>query len=150
YFEVMHAASLLGAYVVPLNWHSSAEEIRYILSDCMPRALIGHAGLLAGVAVAIPAGLPTFAVPDPGLSVPSDAPVRARDWMVHRDGFGGWSEPARAPRGTMIYTSGTTGRPKGVRRAPMSAEQLRKNAALLRQIYGIEEGMRAFVCGPLY
>ena len=50
----------------------------------------------------------------------------------------------------MIYTSGTTGHPKGVRRAPMNSEQVRKNAALLRDIYGIEEGMRAFVCGPLY
>jgi long-chain acyl-CoA synthetase len=50
----------------------------------------------------------------------------------------------------MIYTSGTTGHPKGVRRAPMNPEQVWKNAALLRDIYGIEEGMRAFVCGPLY
>jgi long-chain acyl-CoA synthetase len=149
YFEVMHAASLLGAYVVPLNWHSSSEEIRYILSDCTPRALIGHAGLLANVAAAIPAELPTFAVPDPGVS-PSGMPAFAHSWASYRDGFGAWSAPARAPRGTMIYTSGTTGRPKGVRRAPMSAEQVKRNAALLRQVYGIEAGMRAFVCGPLY
>jgi long-chain acyl-CoA synthetase len=149
YFEVMHAASLLGAYVVPLNWHSSAEEIRYILSDCTPRVLIGHAGLLANVAAAIPVELPSFAVPDSGAS-PSDKPAGVQAWAAYRDEFPAWSAPARAPRGTMIYTSGTTGRPKGVRRAPMNAEQVKSNAVLLRQIYGIEAGMRAFVCGPLY
>ncbi|WP_454631668.1 AMP-binding protein [Bradyrhizobium cenepequi] len=153
YFEVMQAASLLGAYVVPLNWHSSAEEIRYILSDCTPHALIGHAALLQDVAAAIPADLPTFSVPDlgdVGVAAVPNVPSFVQAWAAYRDSFAEWSEPARAPRGTMIYTSGTTGRPKGVRRAPMSAEQVAKNAALLRQIYGIEEGMRAFVCGPLY
>ena len=49
YFEVLHAAALLGAYVVPLNWHSTADEIAYILSDCTPRALIGHADLIGKV-----------------------------------------------------------------------------------------------------
>ncbi|MFH0298140.1 AMP-binding protein [Bradyrhizobium sp. 31Argb] len=152
YFEVMHAASLLGAYVVPLNWHSSADEIRYILADCAPHALIGHAGLLQGVAAAIPADLPTFFATPAGVGVAaaSDAPSCARAWAPYRDSFAEWSGPARTPRGTMIYTSGTTGRPKGVRRAPMNAEQVKRNAALLRRIYGIEEGMRAFVCGPLY
>ena len=46
YFEIIQAAAHLGAYVVPLNWHSTADEIGYILSDCMPRALIGHADLI--------------------------------------------------------------------------------------------------------
>ncbi|WP_454621229.1 AMP-binding protein [Bradyrhizobium cenepequi] len=147
YFEVMQAASLLGAYVVPLNWHSSADEIGYILSDCTPRALVGHAGLLQGISAAIPADLPTFFV---ASDVATDAPSCARAWAPYRDRFTAWSEPARAPRGTMIYTSGTTGRPKGVRRAPMSPEQVSRNAILLRRIYGIEQGMRAFVCGPLY
>ncbi|WP_245475769.1 AMP-binding protein [Bradyrhizobium sp. Leo170] len=149
YFEVMHAASLLGAYVVPLNWHSSADEIRYILADCAPHALIGHAGLLQDVATAIPADLPTFFATS-GVAAASDALSFAQAWAPYRDSFAEWSGPARAPRGTMIYTSGTTGRPKGVRRAPMNAEQVKRNAALLRRIYGIEEGMRAFVCGPLY
>jgi long-chain acyl-CoA synthetase len=149
YFEVMQAASLLGAYVVPLNWHSSADEIGYILSDCTPRALIGHAGLLQGVAAAIPAELSAFFLA-PDVAASSDAPLCDRAWAPYRDRFTEWSEPARAPRGTMIYTSGTTGRPKGVRRAPMTAEQVSKNAVLLRRIYGIEQGMRAFVCGPLY
>lgn len=158
YFEVLHAAALLGAYVVPLNWHSSADEIAYILADCTPRALIGHADLVGRIATAVPAGLPTFAVDcpvagdrsPPASSLGASAPVHGRDWSAFRDVAAPWTQPARSPRGTMIYTSGTTGHPKGVRRAPMTAEQTAKNAALLRAIYGIEAGMRALVCGPLY
>lgn len=148
YFEVLHAAALLVAYVVPLNWHSKPEEIAYILADCTPRALIGHRDLIAAVERVIPADLPTFIVDDAAGSTP--LPSHAQDWPAFRDRAVRWEQPPRAPRGTMIYTSGTTGHPKGVRRAPMSSEQIKKNAALLREIYGIEPGMRAFVCGPLY
>jgi long-chain acyl-CoA synthetase len=153
YFEIIQAAAHLGAYVVPLNWHSTADEIGYILSDCTPRALIGHADLIEKVAGIISVDLPTFviAVPDDGtLSSMPSRPAQLQDWAAFRDQASSWTKPPRPPRGTMIYTSGTTGHPKGVRRAPMQPEQVRKNAALLRDIYGIEEGMRAFVCGPLY
>jgi long-chain acyl-CoA synthetase len=153
YFEIIQAATHLGAYVVPLNWHSTADEIGYILADCTPRALIGHADLIDRAADVIASDLPTFIISDPVADVPisiSPRPVHRRDWPAFRDQAASWTAPARAPRGTMIYTSGTTGHPKGVRRAPMNSEQVRKNAALLRDIYGIEEGMRAFVCGPLY
>lgn len=152
YFEILHAASLLGAYVVPLNWHSKADEIAYILADCTPRVLIGHRDLIAAVERVVPAELPTFVMDDPaaGTRSLSASPPHAQAWPEFRDRGARWKQPARAPRGTMIYTSGTTGRPKGVRRAPMTPEQIGKNAALLREIYGIEDGMRAFVCGPLY
>ncbi|MCC8936245.1 AMP-binding protein [Bradyrhizobium sp. Arg68] len=151
YFEVLHAAALLGAYVVPLNWHSKADEIGYILADCTPRALIGHSDLIAAAQPVIPAELPTFIMDDAAATASSSpSPFHARDWPLFRDNAVRWEQPARAPRGTMIYTSGTTGHPKGVRRAPMTPEQIKKNAALLREIYGIEAGMRAFVCGPLY
>jgi long-chain acyl-CoA synthetase len=151
YFELIHAAALLGAYVVPLNWHSSADEIRYILADCTPGALIGHRSLLDAAASAIPDSLATFVVQHPRGAAVSDVDGWPwRSWEHFRDGFSAWCEPARAPRGTMIYTSGTTGRPKGVRRQPMTAEQVAHNSALLKLIYGIETGMRAYVCGPLY
>jgi long-chain acyl-CoA synthetase len=153
YFEIIQAAAHLGAYVVPLNWHSTADEIDYILKDCTPRALIGNANLIDRVAAVISADLPVFAIagaaPD-NSAVPVSRPPHLQDWTAFRDQALPWAKPPRAPRGTMIYTSGTTGHPKGVRRAPMKPDQVKKNAALLREIYGIEEGMRAFVCGPLY
>ncbi len=152
YFEIIQAAAHLGAYVVPLNWHSTADEVGYILSDCAPRVLIGHASLIERVAGVVPADLPAFTIADHAgaAAAPSPRPAHARNWPAFRDRAALWTDPARAPRGTMIYTSGTTGHPKGVRRAPMKPEQVKRNTALLREIYGIEEGMRAFVCGPLY
>jgi long-chain acyl-CoA synthetase len=152
YFEIIQAAAHLGAYVVPLNWHSTADEVGYILSDCTPRALIGHADLIERVASVIPVDLPAFTIADHagGLPAASSRAAHAKEWTTFRDQAEPWTKPARALRGTMIYTSGTTGHPKGVRRAPMTPEQVKKNAALLRDIYGIEDGMRAFVCGPLY
>ena len=152
YFEIIQAAAHLGAYVVPLNWHSTADEVGYILSDCTPRALIGHADLIERVAGAIPVDLPAFTIGDHagGILAASPRAAQTNEWTTFRDQAEPWTKPARAPRGTMIYTSGTTGHPKGVRRAPMKPEQVKKNAALLRDIYGIEQDMRAFVCGPLY
>lgn len=50
----------------------------------------------------------------------------------------------------MIYTSGTTGRPKGVRRDAATPEQQMANRALFSAIYGVREGMRAYIGGPLY
>src|SRR5229473_3497014 len=145
YFEIIQAAAHLGAYVVPLNWHSTADEIDYILSDCTPSTLIGQADLIDRVAGVISADLPAFAIADPAAGPAASStlrPAHLQDWAAFRDQAALWTKPARAPRGTMIYTSGTTGHPKGVRRAPMKPEQVKKNAALLRDIYGIEEGMR--------
>src|SRR5258707_3495349 len=64
YFEIIQAAAHLGAYVVPLNWHSTADDIGYILSDCTPRDLIGHGHLLDKASRAIPLDLPALAVTD--------------------------------------------------------------------------------------
>ena len=147
YFEIIQAAAHLGAYVVPLNWHSTADEIDYILKDCTPRALIGHAELIERVAAAIPPDLPTFVIGGPvAANSPAAAPrpTHAQDWSAFRDRAQPWSMPPRAPRGTMIYTSGTTGHPKGVRRAPMKPDQVRKNLALLREIYP-SHTVRAFL-----
>ena len=127
YFEVIQAAALLGAYVVPLNWHSTAEEIAYIVADCQPRALIGHSDLIAKCTRIIPAELPTFLVDDPNDGAGATKPPHAASWSEFRNAAGPWQGPPRAPRGTMIYTSGTTGHPKGVRRAPMTPEQVKKN-----------------------
>jgi long-chain acyl-CoA synthetase len=153
YFEIIQAAAHLGAYVVPLNWHSTADEVGYILSDCTPRVLIGHDSLIERVAGVVSADLPAFTIGDSSAGAAASSsprPAHAGNWAAFRDQAAFWTGPARATRGTMIYTSGTTGHPKGVRRAPMKPEQVKKNTALLREIYGIEEGMRAFVCGPLY
>lgn len=158
FFEVMQAAAAIGAYAVPLNWHGRAEEARYILEDSQPKVLVAHADLLASLRDRIPAGIQVLVVPTPaevqkcyGISE-SACEVDAQDlsWPVWTQGFEAWSQPPKRSRATMIYTSGTTGHPKGVKREPATPEQARIYADLLKRVYGIEQGVRALVTGPLY
>ena len=64
-FETNMAAGQLGAYAVPINWHSTAEEAGYILQDCGAKALVIHADLLPQVTAGVPAGTTVLTVPTP-------------------------------------------------------------------------------------
>ena len=64
-FESNMAAGQLGAYAVPINWHFTAEEAGYILSDCAAKVLVIHADLLPQIAAGVPAGTRVLVVPTP-------------------------------------------------------------------------------------
>ena len=49
FFEMSLAAAALGAYSVPVNWHYTADEANYVLTNCGAKALIIHADLLPTV-----------------------------------------------------------------------------------------------------
>ena len=122
FFEVTAAAALLGAYAVPLNWHSVTEEALYVLEDCGARLLIVHADLYPVIAAHLPAGVTAVLVPTPpevsaayGLAEEAcQVPEVALQWSDWIEGRETWTGPPQALRSSMIYTSGTTGRPKGV------------------------------------
>ena len=63
-FETNMAASQLGAYAVPINWHFTPEEAGYILSDCAAKVLVAHSDLLARIESGIPAGVKVLVVPE--------------------------------------------------------------------------------------
>ena len=175
FVEASLAAAMLGAYVVPINWHGQAEEVRHVLDDCAPQVLIGHADLLAAVGAALPAGLAVIGVAKlaesqrhygigsmggigavgaaPGAGDTAATALSAPaipEWNLWLTQFEPWSQPPPATRSTMIYTSGTTGRPKGVRRQPATPEQMTAMAAMFRHVYGTGPGIRSLVAGPLY
>jgi len=148
--DIVHACRIAGAYYCPINWHFTAEEVRFLLADSGARALIVHAGLLDGVRAAVPAGVPVLALAEAGAPVPADA-IDYDHWLAAQPPYDG---PRVAPRGHMAYTSGTTGRPKGVLRAPIPLErldaQLERMRSVVAQTMGIVPGCRALMAAPLY
>ena len=161
FFEAAYAATLLGAYAVPINWHLKAEEAGYIIRDSAARALVIHADLLPAIAAAIPDEVTLFVVPTPpeiaaGYRIePAETMVppghTAWDqWLARHPE---WLEPARADRPSMIYTSGTTGRPKGVRREPWIGDAaIARRNELIDMWFGLNPAQppRTVITGPMY
>ena len=64
-FEVNMAASQLGVYGVPINWHFTPEEAGYILADSGAKVLVAHSDLLAQIASGVPGNVKVLVVPTP-------------------------------------------------------------------------------------
>jgi long-chain acyl-CoA synthetase len=133
FLEAQLAARLLGAYWCPINWHYKADEAGWILRDSGAKVLVTDDALRAQAGAGIPPGLPVV-----------------NDWKQFLDGQVPWKAEERRPGTLMPYTSGTTGRAKGVRRLPQTPEQLAQLQQGMRQVLGIEPGMRALHPAPLY
>ncbi len=109
--ELYLAALQAGWYIVPINYHLTANEVAYILSDSDAKAFVGHERL---------ADACRGAVNEVGFD------ERARFAVGALDGFRAYQElkegqpdampDDRATGAVMTYTAGTTGKPKGVRR----------------------------------
>jgi long-chain acyl-CoA synthetase len=145
YADVIHACRIGGTYYCGLNWHFTASELAFILSDSGARVVIGHADLLEAAADALPDGIRVLAAGESAAFPEYEA------WLREQPPYDG---PFVAPRGHMSYTSGTTGRPKGVRRLPVPLEELDAQQAAMREVvravYGIEDGCRTLLSAPLY
>ena len=158
FLECMQAASVAGAYFVPINWHYKVDEVRYILTDCGATHLVVHADLLPAVRAAIPPHIvvlvaetprelrEAYGVDDAAATIPAGAVAWDR-WLVQ------WPPQANAlgtSPGAMTYTSGTTGRPKAVRRMAISPDHRDAYARLRAEWFGHRPGLKTAVVGPLY
>lgn len=128
YIPWVLAAISTGVWVVPLNWHLTEAEQRYIAEDSAMRLLVcesDFAGRELGCERFLP---PVEHEPIKGLSLSEGSPAG----------------------GIMLYTSGTTGRPKGVqRRSPATLGELKKQWCEFGAAIGLDGG-RHLVTGPLY
>jgi len=171
FFEASYAAVAIGAYAVPVNWHLTAPEVAFVLSDSGARVLVGHGDLIRGVSAhpdgeAVPGIMETAAalgVTVLGVETPPE--LRAAygldaalckldadlpDWDAWLTAFAPLGKLSDAVTETMYYTSGTTGLPKGVRRMPQTPAAAATFAKIRDGIYGLAPGIRAIVAGPLY
>jgi long-chain acyl-CoA synthetase len=159
FLEAVYAASFIGGYAVPVNWHFTAEEIDYILADSGATHVVVHADLLHRLGGRLSERVTPLVVPTPPEV--RDAYGIANDRCLVPGWCAPWDEwlaqyeplapqPARSD-GAMSYTSGTTGRPKGVRRLPPATPAARDAVSSLRQAwFGIGPGVRTAIIGPLY
>ncbi len=138
------AAMQTGLYLVTVNYHLTADEIRYIVEDSGAKAVVCSARVADTVA---------RAVDDPGrIFVDGESPV-GRPLRALTDGQPA-SLPDDRPAGSLMqYTSGTTGRPKGVKR-PLSGLDADAGARVYKWLfdeYGMGDAFGTWlVAAPMY
>lgn len=149
YFELMSAAGHTGVRYVLVNWHWTADELRYVLADSGARALFAE-DVFAAPATAVTGVAGTGSWVSIGGPIPGFTPYE--EFLASGSGAG---EPTGQTMGApMIYTSGTTGRPKGVKRklatpgAPLTT--IKATSSTFTQTLHIPEGGRSLLVGPVY
>ena len=109
YLVAYLAATQIGLYVVPVNWHLAPPEIQYILEDCRARAVVVHDRYRSVMEWLLPR---MHTKPDISISL-GEIPefVRLEDFASNHSGQPLGDRVQGRPLG---YTSATTGKPKGV------------------------------------
>ncbi|MCX7273727.1 MAG: AMP-binding protein, partial [Burkholderiales bacterium] len=154
YFELMAAAHHAGISYVPVNWHLTAEELAYVLTDAGACALFTDARFapvatqalaLAGEAAAARLRACLGASVAPGW-IGLDALIAAQTDAGEPDD--------QSIGGPMFYTSGTTGKPKGVVRtqegAPPPIGSLAAFANGLTTMLELPADGVTLLAGPIY
>ncbi len=139
--ELVHAAPLCGAALLPLNTRLTPRELAFQLADARPRVLVHGSGALAD-------GAREAAAACPGLTrigvAAGDAPA-LEELPLHPSALR--SELALEDTAAVLYTSGTSGAPKG---AELSYGNLFWSAVAATLHLGTRPEDRWLACLPLF
>ncbi|MEO6716146.1 MAG: AMP-binding protein [Novosphingobium sp.] len=135
FFELLTAASLIGARAVPVAWRLKRDEVSYLIADSGARIVFFDADSAAQLE-----GLPGMALEEYERRLSATPPAEV---------------DAPAVRFNMeLYSSGTTGRPKAIERdepTPAEMQRLMSGAFNMLKILGVDgPGEVHLMCGPLY
>ena len=137
----VHAASRLGAVVVPVNTKLAAPEVGYILSNSGSAMLAYGAGMAnLAIGAGLSAGVETLLSLGPSPVHP-DVTASTDARSIHED------RAVESDDAFILYTSGTTGKPKG-----SLVDHHRAVWAAMSQIVslGLRDGDRYVHLAPMY
>jgi fatty-acyl-CoA synthase len=141
--ETVFAAARLGAIAVPIHARLVAREIRFLLGDCTPRAVLLDAPSQPAVREAVSAlggAAPTL------LACGGDDDPWERALAAARPRERCEASAADDPT-LLLYTSGTTGQPKGALLPQRKALANCRNAEIF---FGLTRDDRVLVALPLF
>lgn len=136
FFELLAAATALGATTVPIAWRLKREEVAYLIADSGVKLVVWDADSKDQMQHFAGMSLEAYEV---ALASANPAAVSG-DMLGNYDMF--------------LYSSGTTGKPKAIERDPIPAEVMAKASPGLNgllDMLGVEApGEVHLICGPLY
>ena len=148
YLQIAWGSQRIGATIVPVSTHLTAEEIAYIVTDSGAKLLISSPrfdGVLEEFRGKCP-DIPVWQIGRPGQPQDFEAAITSHSDTLPED---------TAPGLDMLYSSGTTGRPKGIRNTTPQDEDFQfvhPFVMLVHGLFGVPiDGSAVYLCpGPLY
>lgn len=140
FVEVYGACLRSGLRMTTVNWHLTADEAAYIISDCEAKVVVADVQFGAVASEALRRAAASAVGLSVGGAIEGFEPYEA---ALAGEGAADIEDPSLG--GTMLYTSGTTGRPKGVFRRERAA-----TSPAVLGLFGPQPGDVHLCTGPLY
>ncbi|AZG45474.1 AMP-binding protein [Gordonia insulae] len=150
FLAILLGAEQVGVKVVPVNYHLTAPEIAYIVTNSDSRLLLVHANYESVAQLA----MATASLPSDRCLLLGPSTSSGRRFSDLIDQYSEDPPLDRVHGSVMMYTSGTTGRPKGVSWPSREVDPESAARALdpLMALRGMQHDVAAvsLVSGPLY